>query len=166
MSFDYLDHYTMKQNRLKVLKESKYKCALCGAKATEIHHKDGSKSNHKTDNMLPLCHKCHMKLHKQERKNTKPKVDSIAIEHLLMLRGMSKQELAEKLGMSIAAVSTILKRQTTKNTTLKKIADVLCCDIESIVIKPNNPVDLVLCQEKVQIKMSKLFPSISVRIKL
>lgn len=83
MSFNYIDHYTMKQNRLKVLKENNYKCAICGGKATEVHHKDNSFSNHNLDNLLPVCHKCHMLLHKQSRSNTKPLLNVKAIEYFL-----------------------------------------------------------------------------------
>ncbi|WP_422444300.1 helix-turn-helix domain-containing protein [Thermoanaerobacterium sp. DL9XJH110] len=134
LSFDYLDHYTMKQNRLKVLKASNYQCAICGGKATEIHHKDGSVSNHDIKNLMPVCHKCHMKFHSQKRK--KPEINPEAIEYLLAKNGLDKKDLAKLIGMTHTAISTILKRKTTKNSTIKKIADALRCPIEAILAKP------------------------------
>lgn len=142
LSFNYLDHYTMKQNRLKVLRKNDYKCAICGKEATEIHHQDNSYSNHDPDNLLPICHKCHMQLHAQNRRSNKPKINSEAIEYFLAVRGMTKQELAQKINMTGAAVATILRRRTTKNSTLKKIAEVLGCSIEEIIIPPNGMADL------------------------
>ena len=135
LSFDYLDHYTMKQNRLKVLKANNYQCAICNDKATEIHHKDGSKSNHDIKNLLPVCHKCHMKLHTQKKK--KPEINPEAIEYLLAQKGLNKGDLAELIGMSRTAISTILRKKTTKNSTIKKIADVLGCPVEAILAKPD-----------------------------
>lgn len=136
MGFDYLDHYTMKQNRLKVLKANCHRCAICGGVATEIHHKDGSKSNHDIKNLMPICHKCHMKLHSKKRK--KPKINPEAIEYYLARNGLDKKDLAELVGMTYSAISTILRRKTTKNSTIKKIANALGCPIEAILEYPAN----------------------------
>lgn len=135
MSFNYLDHYTMKQNRLKVLKTNKYKCSVCGGKANEIHHKDGSVSNHELENLIPLCRKCHMKLHSQKRE--RPKINPEALEYLMAKNGLDKKDLANLIGMTHTAISTILRRKTTKNSTIKKIADALGCPIEAILTKPD-----------------------------
>ena len=161
MSFNYIDHYTMKQNRLKVLRKNNYRCAICGSEATEVHHQDNSYSNHDIDNLLPVCHKCHMQLHAQSRNSNKPKVNSDAIEYLLMIRGMNKQELAQKLHMSNNAITAILKRKTTKNSTLKKISEALDCSIEEIVITADGLIDL---EEKENDEKKILVESIEERI--
>ncbi|AEE95747.1 helix-turn-helix domain-containing protein [Mahella australiensis] len=161
MSFNYIDHYTMKQNRLKVLEKNNYRCAICGMEATEVHHQDHSYSNHNIDNLLPVCHKCHMQLHVQSRSNNEPKINSDAIEYLLMVRGMNKQELAQKIHMSNSAITTILKRKTTKNSTLKKIAEVLDCSIKEIVTDPSQLIDW---EEKENNEEKILVESINERI--
>ncbi len=58
---EYPNHSLMKKNRLEVLWRAKYICQVCGAKATEIHHKDLSKTNHSKENLIPVCHKCQRK---------------------------------------------------------------------------------------------------------
>lgn len=161
MSFNYIDHYTMKQNRLEVLRKNNYKCAVCGMEATEVHHIDGSTSNHDIKNLLSLCHKCHMKIHAQNRKSNKPKINSDAIEYFLAIKGMTKQELAQKLHMSNAAVTIILKKKTTKNSTLRKIAEVLGCSISDIVIAPDSLINL---EEKENNEKKILIEAIGERI--
>ncbi len=125
-AFEYEDHYTMKKNRLKVLKANNYSCKHCGGKATIVHHKDGSKSNHNPDNLLPVCHKCHMKIHAAQR----ARWDVESIEVAMMQRGMDKGELAKKTGLTKATITNILKTGSTKNSTMKRIADALDYPIE------------------------------------
>lgn len=54
---DYPNHFLMKKNRLIILMNNP-KCEICGKKATEIHHRDGSKFNHELSNLMATCHKC------------------------------------------------------------------------------------------------------------
>ena len=115
-AFEYEDHYTMKKNRLKVLKANNYSCKHCGGKATIVHHKDGSKSNHNPDNLLPVCHKCHMKIHAAQR----ARWDVESIEVAMMQRGIDKGELAKKTGLTKATITNILKTGATKNSTMKR----------------------------------------------
>ncbi len=57
----YPNHYLMKKNRLIILMQNPI-CEICKKKpATQIHHKDGSKTNHSLSNLQALCRKCHYK---------------------------------------------------------------------------------------------------------
>lgn len=71
--FDYPNHSEMRKNRLKKLESINWICEECGGKATEVHHKDLSKNNHNLNNFVGLCHKCHLGLHAEIRKNKKKK---------------------------------------------------------------------------------------------
>jgi ribosomal protein S27AE len=51
----------MKKVRLEKLKEQNYRCEICGNPAKEIHHLDRTKTNHTKENIIVVCHKCHMK---------------------------------------------------------------------------------------------------------
>jgi len=57
---EYPNHYLMKKNRLIILMHNP-KCEYCGKKATQIHHKDENKANHKLSNLVPTCHKCNVR---------------------------------------------------------------------------------------------------------
>ena len=63
---EYPNHHEMKKVRKVVLAEANYLCP-CGAKATDVHHKDCSKSNHRKDNLVAYCRKCHLREHKRLR---------------------------------------------------------------------------------------------------
>ena len=64
---EYFNHSEMKKARLKKLKKVNYICEICGEKATEIHHLDKIKSNHKLSNLIAVCHKCHIRqFHRNE----------------------------------------------------------------------------------------------------
>ena len=62
---EYPDHYKMKKLRLEKLESVNYTCEKCGGKANEVHHRDGTKTNHSLDNFLVVCHACHMRLHRK-----------------------------------------------------------------------------------------------------
>lgn len=51
------------KNKKIAMQNYNHKCAYCGNAATVVHHKDGSKSNHELDNLIPLCPSCHVKKH-------------------------------------------------------------------------------------------------------
>lgn len=41
-------------------------CAWCeGTENIEVHHRDGDRNNNQEDNLLPLCHDCHVRLHRE-----------------------------------------------------------------------------------------------------
>lgn len=66
----YKDHYTLKRNRLEALKKAKYKCSICGVRANYTHHIDGSKDNHIQENLMPVCAKCHIRIHRIPERNS------------------------------------------------------------------------------------------------
>ncbi len=57
---EYPNHSLMKRQRLIILMHNP-KCEYCGKPATEIHHKDENKANHKLSNLAPACRKCNAK---------------------------------------------------------------------------------------------------------
>ena len=52
-----------KRNRIAILEAANYKCANCGQNTKLVHHKDGKRIDHRMENLTPLCHECHVKLH-------------------------------------------------------------------------------------------------------
>ena len=45
-------------------------CTICYEKAEVIHHKDKNSHNNNPENLLPLCRKCHTKIHIGSKYNT------------------------------------------------------------------------------------------------
>ena len=43
------------------------RCAVCGAAADLIHHRDENRRNNQAGNPQPLCRKCHMQIHHGKR---------------------------------------------------------------------------------------------------
>ena len=58
---EYPNQAVMKKQR-KIKLANNPLCS-CGDLATQIHHKDESKTNHSMSNLEPLCYKCHSKVH-------------------------------------------------------------------------------------------------------
>ena len=56
-NYDTMSH----EKSAKIRKEL---CEICGKKSENIHHIDGNSSNNKQENLLSVCHRCHMDLHK------------------------------------------------------------------------------------------------------
>ena len=60
--------------RPQILERDNFTCQECGSqKRLDVHHKDGNNyrkvgdnANNKFDNLVTLCHKCHMRLHPQK----------------------------------------------------------------------------------------------------
>ena len=61
------------------------------------------------------------------------KVNSIKIESLLAVQGLTKTELAKKAGMSRQNVSTVVRRGTCEPRTAGKLASALGVDIADII---------------------------------
>ena len=59
--FDYPNHYLMKKNRLIILKRHPI-CEKCPKPATEVHHRNGDKSDHRLRNLMASCHPCNTKI--------------------------------------------------------------------------------------------------------
>jgi hypothetical protein len=55
---EYPNHYLMKKNRLIILLHHP-KCEICSKLATQVHHKNSDKSDHRLSNLMAVCHKCH-----------------------------------------------------------------------------------------------------------
>lgn len=89
----YPNHAEMKRNRLIKLQETQGKCEICGEPAYCVHHLDEDKSNQSLDNLVALCHKCHMILHNAENKINKT-------SKYIRLYGMSLQEMSNRFGGS------------------------------------------------------------------
>ncbi len=108
--------------RLKILKRDNYRCQICGRKGTEVHHSDGAgsnipvnKQNNKPDNLLTVCHKCHLNLDLLLRNGTFGKGkwkrdeerDKIIIK---MLSDKSQSEIARTFDLSRQRINQIVKR--------------------------------------------------------
>lgn len=85
---DYPNHWKMKKQRLLKISQTKGRCELCGRKGKQIHHKDGSKTNHSIDNLMFLCQKCHGALHRGRKAKT---------SKYLRLYGMTFEDISKKL---------------------------------------------------------------------
>jgi hypothetical protein len=60
----------------QVLKEFRYKCAICGRHEPHLHHIDEDPSNNTIENLLPLCPNCHL----QDSHDPTAPVDSCKIK--------------------------------------------------------------------------------------
>ena len=129
--FQYENHYEMKKNRLKVLEDADHVCQHCGGTATVVHHIDNSISNHSPENLMPLCQKCHSRLHCAQNKI---RWDGRMLEAAMIHKGIDRKELAERAGITYATVHNIINHGRTKNSTMKKIADVLEHPVEAFVM--------------------------------
>jgi len=55
----------------KIRMRDKFTCVKCGKKGLDVHHIDKDKANNREENLIVLCHKCHMEFHSQKRKYAK-----------------------------------------------------------------------------------------------
>lgn len=85
----YPDHYAMKRNRIIKIRQCGGRCEVCGKKGYQIHHRDGSKDNHRLDNLVLLCRGCHGITHRGRRNKT---------SKFIRLYGMSLSEMAVAYG--------------------------------------------------------------------
>jgi len=58
---EYPNHYKVKKARIQVLIEEKHRCFNCGKWANQIHHLDGTKTNHDRSNLRACCHSCNIR---------------------------------------------------------------------------------------------------------
>ena len=101
---EYPNHHLMKKNRLIILMQNP-KCEICGKFATQIHHRDFGKTNHKLSNLMAVCQKCNSKL----RNPNKPQNSKYR-----RLYGMSLSELSKKYNCSIQKVKFMITSRVTK----------------------------------------------------
>lgn len=63
---NYLKSEAWQRKRFLVMKRDNWTCILCGAKATQVHHKKYAKKNignEPIDWLVSVCKPCHEKLH-------------------------------------------------------------------------------------------------------
>lgn len=83
MPINYSEYGKEFQAKSGVLRKAYGKCAICGADNYQpnpetgskvvltVHHLDGDKHNNELLNLVPLCQKCHLAEHKEEREGGK-----------------------------------------------------------------------------------------------
>ena len=111
--------------RQEVLKRDNYKCQLCGSsKNVEVHHKDGKGTEYDTDhmnndkdNLITLCHRCHLTLEAIKRKReTKLEIRKAKIKQMekrswiLYKQGLTTREVGKIVGRSHAWVALVVKK--------------------------------------------------------
>jgi len=65
---EFLDSEDWQKMRNKVMARDKHTCQICGAKATEVHHKAYTTRRYhleNLDNLIAICRKCHENIHKK-----------------------------------------------------------------------------------------------------
>jgi len=98
------------------LEQDKYQCALCGnTDNPSIHHKDGKSyyrfklnTNNSLDNLITLCHKCHMKTHGFIKS---PRTLEI-IEYHVSNPHFTRSELAKHFNLSRERIGQIIGRKS------------------------------------------------------
>jgi len=82
-----------------VLERDKYECQKCSAMDKLIaHHIDGDNHNNKLSNLITLCNRCHLALHRP------PTID-IDVKKIRESMPMTQRQFAKHLGVSESAVS-------------------------------------------------------------
>lgn len=104
---EYSNHNLMKKIRLIKLQQTERKCEICGNKANMIHHIDGSKDNHKLNNLKVVCRSCHTIIH---HSGTGKKTSKY-----IRLHGMTLKEMSNKFGGSSAKYSKMHKEGKLKD---------------------------------------------------
>lgn len=125
------------ENRKLALERANDKCEICGEKAEEIHHKDNSKIDHSLENLQALCCECHRKITLKNNKD-RNKLDIANIKMLIKKNNITKKDLENKLGIATESLDGIFRRGTTWRKRVIKIAEILNCDINEILIKKEN----------------------------
>jgi hypothetical protein len=96
---EYPNHAEFKKKRIIILSAAYYTCEICKEnKATQVHHKDRNKANHELSNLIAVCQKCHINIHKEE--SGRPKVHPLGLV-----------KLSEITGVSIATISRYLRNK-------------------------------------------------------
>lgn len=102
---EYPNHCELKKNRIKALESKNYKCEYCGNFAEITHHINGNKADHSIENLLVLCKKCHCKLHRGEKKESKYR----------RIYGMSLQEISNKTNLSTLTIWNFFNNKVKPN---------------------------------------------------
>jgi 5-methylcytosine-specific restriction endonuclease McrA len=107
---EYRDHYKMKLVRIEKLKQEKGLCEVCGKLGYEVHHIDESKDNHNPENLILLCHKCHMRFFHSNTNKSKRYVSKFT-----QIYGMTIRQIAEKYGGTTSLYYRYHKQGKLKN---------------------------------------------------
>ena len=114
--------------RLKALTRDNYICQVCRLNAQEVHHLDGTGSNrpekeknHKLNNLITVCHKCHIKLdllrigqtnfNKGNWKEDKERNKEI----VRLCQTISQTQVSKLMDISRQRVNQIIKRELTSS---------------------------------------------------
>jgi len=103
---EYPNHYLMKKQRLIILMNN-HECEICGKPATEIHHKNGNKADHRLSNLVAICHKCNLGI--RFRPNNTPFYQKYK---------MSSYQMAKRLNISYSILYR-LRKQNVLDSVLK-----------------------------------------------
>lgn len=63
---EYLQHPVFRAIRMAALKRANHRCTECGEQASQVHHIRYPKpwgTFDTPDNLRPICHACHCKIH-------------------------------------------------------------------------------------------------------
>ena len=112
--------------RIKVLERDNYICIICGKKASEVHHWDGSGSNrprkemnNSLNNLVSVCHRCHTKLdlilhggtfYKGMQREKIERNETI----INMLSNMTQTEIAKVFGLTRQRIGQICRNIDTR----------------------------------------------------
>ena len=110
---------TFLKDRKKALERDNYTCQDCGATENlETHHIDGSGSNvparemnNDLDNLITLCHKCHMKRHgtNGDISSGKHRIQGDARIYE-MCQHLSQSDVARRVGLTRQRISQIVHK--------------------------------------------------------
>ncbi|GAA0107358.1 helix-turn-helix domain-containing protein [Clostridium tertium] len=135
--YEYKKTKELVENKKLAFERANCKCEICGEVAEEIHHKDNSKIDHSLENLQALCCKCHRDITYKNNKD-KNKLDIEKIEILLKEKNITKTQLASEMRIAKQALERIFRRESTWRKRIIKIAEILNCDVNEILIKKEN----------------------------
>lgn len=116
---EYPNHSVLKRRRFEVLKMARGKCKICNEHAHVVHHIDDSKDNHELTNLMALCRKCHMALHKDEyKKGFLGRPSKYRVKY-----GVSQGEVAELFGVTPPTIDNWLKLHHKKRWVEKQLSE-------------------------------------------
>ena len=110
----YPNHYQLKKNRLKKLKQVGGKCEVCGESAHRVIRKDNTKYNHSVKNLKALCGKCFYARSKGRHNKSRYR----------QIYGMTLKEMSKKFGYGKSFYSLLnrkgLLKKHLERITIKK----------------------------------------------
>lgn len=115
----------LKQKKIKMELERGV-CEDCSGVAKDIHHIDGSKSNHSLDNLMALCVKCHKgNYHAGPRGPQKKRASKFIYSKIIIYRrkslGLNQKDVAKIANMSRFRFGEI-ERGDSDNITISELS--------------------------------------------